>query len=257
MFQDVHLHLQDVPSHVAHQILEAARFHVVERLFCNATSPSNWNNVATIARRYRGVVPFFGLHPWYLSEVEENAEKALEQFLIAHPDGGVGEIGLDRGRHAGDYARQKSIFAYEINLAVALKRPFNLHCVYAWNDILEVLRKKQQEAPLVPFIAHGFNESPAMAEEILALGGFISVSQRLLEGKHRDVLTMIPTERLLIETDFPYHRRNDQEEPLTAEEYFFVLESVYRQTAAVKKIEVEVLAKAVWKNGDRLLGNRE
>ena len=102
---DAHAHLQDKrlgeTQDAIATYLSRARERGVVRVVCSATSPADWNAVAKIARENAGVVPTFGVHPWYCGKISGDwlatLARILEVFLCR--DGatraGIGEVGLD------------------------------------------------------------------------------------------------------------------------------------------------------------------
>lgn len=247
MLQDVHVHLQDAPLSVWESILNRADKHTRGRFFCNATSPDDWGLVKCMSEEFSGVIPFFGIHPWYVGRAKEGWRSRLEKLLLDVPLSGIGEIGLDKGPKGGEFEPQIIVFNEQIETAMAKRRPFILHCVHAWDEVLKRLRDNGGAG--VPFIAHGFSGSEHLAMEIVSLGGYIAVSFRLFESKHRAILKILPKDRLLIETDFPYHKRRERDLPLSAEEYFHFLEETYRETAKALDVSVNELEEIVYHNG--------
>ncbi len=160
---------------------------------------------------------------------------------------GIGEIGLDKGPKAGKYDEQLSVFTVQVKIAKEAQRPFILHCVHAWDDALRIIRSVTGGG--TPFIAHGFCGSEQLASQIIDLGGYIAVSFRLFESKHRNVINVLPRNKILIESDFPYHKRKDREALLSAEEYFSLLFSTYENTAKSLGKPGEDLAEIIFENG--------
>ena len=141
--------------------------------------------------------------------------------LAARPGvAAVGEIGLDYYYSAETAPAQRALFGQMLEFAAARKLPVVVHSRYADDDTVEMLGdfstlwkkvfhsvEKPEAAIPPPGILHCFTGDAAFAEELLALGFFISFSGIVSfnnAGPLRDVAKHIPADRLLIETDCPY-----------------------------------------------------
>jgi len=124
--------------------------------------------------------------------------------LSAHPSvRAIGEIGLDYHYEDCDPGQQKKKLREQLSLAKELDLPVILHCRDATGDMMEILR---EFAPLKG-VMHCFSGSAETAQEVLKLGlyiGFTGVITFRNARKPLEALSVVPTERLLIETDCPY-----------------------------------------------------
>lgn len=173
-------------------------------------------------------------------DMEKLAALAADSAVVA-----VGEIGLDYYYSAETAPAQRALFGQMLAFAAARKRPVIVHSRYADDDTVEMLGEfatawkksvsdPQGLAPWVnqaggdatasqlprsptaqggrgpippPGILHCFTGDAAFAEELLALGFYVSFSGIVSfnnAGPLREVAKLIPEDRLLIETDCPY-----------------------------------------------------
>ena len=128
----------------------------------------------------------------------------------------VGEIGLDYYYSAETAPAQRALFGQMLEFAAARKRPVIIHSRYADDDTIEMLGEFSTAWKTVfhdvekvppPGILHCFTGDAAFAEELLALGFFISFSGIVSfnnAGPLREVAKLVPEDRLLVETDCPY-----------------------------------------------------
>ncbi|XP_021818743.1 uncharacterized protein LOC110760737 isoform X5 [Prunus avium] len=196
---DAHCHLQDPRIFdKAPQLIAAAVDSGVVRFACNG--------VSEISESYPCVIPCFGLHPWYVAERTPNWLNTLKQFFEATPSAAVGEIGLDKGSQGKkvDFTDQVNVFRQQLELAKELKRPASIHCVRAFGDLLQIMKS------LGPFpagvILHSYLGSAEMVPEFANLGAYFSFSGFLMSmkvHKAKRMLKMVPSERILLETDAP------------------------------------------------------
>lgn len=181
---DAHLHV--MPD----DVLMRAREKGVETFFMNGTHEDDWESVLSISQRILGVYPCFGIHPWFIETASPFWQARLEKLLQQYPMAMIGEIGLDMNRP--DYLRQKEIFYQQMQLAVAYNRPVHIHCVKAWDDMLEILNELKE----VQFLLHRFSGDEIIVQKIRFLNGFFSVL-------NKKVLDVIPDNRVLVESDAP------------------------------------------------------
>lgn len=252
LFQDAHLHLQDADIEGgALQMIGEAKNGGVGRLFINGTSPKDWTTVQEMADGYPDcVVPFYGAHPWRLNLLKSDLLEFLEDRLKTQTLSGLGEIGLDRGKNEIHYDLQKEIFSKEILLASQLNRPASIHCIDAWEDLLQILKNIPKESR-PRFMIHSYRGSKETLQRIILLGGYISFSIKLLMDPTEKTLANLeatPIERLFLETDYPY-LPDETKGRQDLENYMTCLQRLYAEAARLKRIDSELLKKMVWDNG--------
>lgn len=139
-----------------------------------------------------------GLHPWQIPEgdlnkilgdLRENLTKKTD--LLA-----IGECGLDRVREGlVDIEIQKEVFRVHLEVAMEKNLPIIIHCVRAFSDIFEVLKKAQPEIPLM---FHAFNGNEEIVKELLKFNSFFSQGENVFKNSCK--LEVIPLDRLVLES---------------------------------------------------------
>ena len=213
---------------------------------------------------------FFGIHPWETLEeckvesVKCKVEGELRSKLLANPNAGVGEIGLDRLKERDIPPLMREVFEAQLSLALELRRPVVLHGAKCWGQVVEAIKVQSAFAakPLVPlrgkaalvqgveapgtrFLFHGFSRSDGLIPEIVKLNGFISVGPAVLNDhavNYRALVKKIPLDRLLVETD--------RTSSLGSPSIFDVL----TKTADILNLPVAELERTTDENADRFLG---
>lgn len=114
-----------------------------------------------------------GLHPWDIgpgweSRMERVRSNTGDTSVVA-----IGETGLDRLR-GGDMALQEAAFTEHIKLAEQCRKPLIIHCVKAFDRIME-LRKRHPEGA---WMVHGFRGKPEMAAQLMRQGIYLSFGPR-------------------------------------------------------------------------------
>lgn len=141
-----------------------------------------------------------GIHPWYIDptglnrQLEELAKYATMPNVIA-----IGECGLDKVTET-DWQWQVTAFEAQIVLANQLKKPLIIHCVKAFDELLQLLKMHQVQ---VPVVFHGYNKNIELAERIIKAGYCLSFGSALLrEGSNASItLQTIPVDRFFLESD--------------------------------------------------------
>ncbi len=177
-----------------------------------------------------------GLHPWHIGSKNENNEalQMIAQALEFDHVIFVGEAGLDKVVDT-DYFEQIRVFEAQAVLAEEYECPLIIHCVKAMNEVIE-LRKKMK--PVMPWIMHGYNGSLEMTKQMMDKGFLFSFGENLFRSgaKTIDSFTYLPLNKIFFETD-----ESDVE-----------VEKIYEEGARLKKISLEQIKDAVWKNFNRI-----
>jgi TatD DNase family protein len=145
-----------------------------------------------------------GLHPWYLTE---NTFDAAQQWLLqqtAQPQCvAVGEAGLDKICDT-DWDLQLRAFEVCIETAISLKKPLVIHCVRAYEAVLAIKKTwNNKGGDAIPWIFHGFNKKPEVAEMLLRAGTYLSFGAAILshDGPAARSLRICPPGHYFFETD--------------------------------------------------------
>ena len=202
---DAHNHLHDalLAPHREDIFAQLAQLDL-QHAVVNGTREDDWEVVATLCREHSFAIPSFGLHPWYIADRTPHWLEGLRRQLEAHPNAGVGEIGLDRWIESHDLAAQSEVFRAQLALAAELNRPVTIHCLQAWGALEETLRT--HPVPTRGFLIHAYSGPAEMVPSFTARGGCFSFNAYFLherKARQREVFRHIPMDRLLVETDAP------------------------------------------------------
>lgn len=262
MIIDAHLHLQE-------KSLESLDFDQyfsgVQKALVNGTGEDDWAQVAELCERYpEQVIPFFGIHPWKVSEQSDTALSSLKSYLQRFSNAGVGEIGIDkwvlkRGGNDGNFELQKELFAVQLELATELNRSVTIHCLKAWGTLKEMLSSRSQ---LPPFLLHAYSGPKDFVEDFSEMGAYFSFSPYFLKPEKAPKLEpfeVISEQRLLIETDAPGMLGPEmtwseaQRAFSESIQHPANIEAIYRQVAAHRSLPLEGMKKSVQENLERFL----
>ncbi|MBN2712934.1 MAG: TatD family hydrolase, partial [Planctomycetes bacterium] len=259
LFIDFHLHLQDEACrNDLSDIITRARDSGVGKMVVNGTSPNDWSMVAKICCKENSTIPCFGLHPWYVNDVQGSWKDELERMLHSIPSG-VGEIGLDRWIDGRDEEKQEDAFRFQLDLACKLSRPVSVHCLKAWGWLIDILN--ETGLPEHGLALHAYGGSAESMKQLAEMGAYFSFAGEILLEKRtraREALRLVPPERLLIETDSPDMLPPDayingktvpgRNEPCN-------VPLIYEGIAEFIGCDLESLKSRVWDNACRFFGD--
>src|SRR5690554_1056972 len=140
-----------------------------------------------------------GIHPWYLNEERFDEElQLIEKYLSLKNCKALGECGLDK-RIETSIDVQKKVLIPQLLLAEKYKKPVILHCVAAFQEIIEIKKELKIE---IPMIIHGFTKNEQVARSLINNGFYLSFGKHLVRNpKMEPVFKTIPKERVFLETD--------------------------------------------------------
>lgn len=121
-----------------------------------------------------------GIHPW---DANKTVNKTEFENLLSHTNClAIGECGLDKNI-AIELEQQKLIFEYQLQLARKLQKPLIIHCVKAYDELIEICKPYLHQ---VPCIIHGFQKHVALAQQLINLGFYVSLSNRFFDKALKD-----------------------------------------------------------------------
>ena len=177
-----------------------------------------------------------GLHPWHIKSPEENNEmlQMIEDAMEFDHVTFIGECGLDK-IVSNDFEEQKRVFRAQAFMAEEFEKPLIIHCVKAYNEVLEF---RKEIHPKMPWIMHGYNSSIEQTVQMAEVGIMFSFGENLYRPNSKAVESFrhLPLEKVFFETD----------------EYDGNIVCMYEKGAELKNISVENLLEAVWNNFSRI-----
>ena len=246
MFQlcDAHLHLTraDLPR------LETWRAAGLAGAVSATAHCSDWPEALELMKQTPPWVHFaLGVHPWHLAEAPEDALAELDALLGSRPALAVGEIGLDFADGRDDRERQLHWFEAQLALAARHHRTAVLHLRRAWDLAPAILAKY----PHIHIVLHSFNGSREIARQLLATHpncyfSFGFALANLRATRQASAAQVIPAERLLTDSDYPY-----QQLPASAESSPADLAAVIARLAELSHVPPNRLAVQLAENWTR------
>ena len=203
---DTHCHLDLEPlASSIDEVLERARAAGVRQCVSIGTSVEASRANVALAHRYPEVVAAVGVHPNDADGVTDQVLADIEVLAADPRVVAIGEIGLDYYRQDATPANQESALRGFLAIAREHNLPVLIHCRSAYDALLTVL--KEYASSSLRGVMHCASGPPEFIRQALALGFYISFAGNVtFPNAHalRELVPLVPDDRLLIETDAPF-----------------------------------------------------
>ncbi len=252
---DTHVHIN---FDVFQSDLEAVRDRWSEagvvKLVHSCVEPAESARLQALADQFPELSFAVGLHP--LDAHKWTPETANQIMSIARSDGrvvAIGETGLDFFK-AENKEEQKAVFEAQLTIAKELDLPVIIHCRDATADMRDLLKDVWERTGAGRGVMHCWGGTPEETQWFLDLGFYISFSGIVTFKNATEIqksAMMVPSDRLLIETDCPFlapvPKRGKRNEPAYVR---YVAEYV----ALLRNVSLEELAVQTTQNACQLFG---
>lgn len=159
-----------------------------------------------LARRYSQCWSTAGVHPHDSSQWQPSTEEAIVALAASPGVVAIGECGLDFNRNFSTPEEQERAFTAQLRIAAALQLPVFMHCRDAHDRFLTLLDPWLDKLP--GGVLHCFTGTRQEMQACLDRGLYIGITGWVCDERRglelRELLPLIPAEKLLIETDAPY-----------------------------------------------------
>jgi TatD DNase family protein len=207
MLIDSHCHLDYFSAAERAHMLARARDAGVGGMVTIGTRLSRAEEQLALVGEIPGLWCTVGTHPHHAAEEEMPQEERLAA-LAAHPAViGIGEAGLDYFYDRAPRDVQAEVFRCQIRAARLAGLPICIHTRDADDDTLSILQEERARGGWFDFLLHCFSSGRPLAEQAVAMGGYVSFSGILTFPKSHELRAIaadLPADRLLVETDSPY-----------------------------------------------------
>ncbi len=254
MLIDSHCHLDCLTlstENTLSDVLQRGKEVGVNYFLCVCITLSEFEAMRQKVAEFSNVFLSVGTHPNEELIKEPSLDELLEIAQLPNVIA-IGETGLDYYRTQGEVSWQQERFRTHIAAAKKSNKPLIVHTRQAREDTLRILI--EESASDVGGVLHCFTENWEMAKKALDLGFYISFSGIITfpnAKELREVVKLVPLDRILIETDAPYlapvPHRGKSNEPAYVR---FVAEKI----AEIKGQPLEEIAASTTQNFFKLFG---
>ena len=249
-FFDNHCHLDDEKfNEDRDEIIEKIHQDGIDKFVSAGYSLEGSKKSIELSKKYDFIYSTCGISPNDIPQTEEELWKMLDKIKHLAKNNkkivAIGEIGLDYHWNTENKELQKKAFIEQIKIANELGLPIQIHTREAVMDTLEILK---QNPIAKKGIFHCCPLNRELVKEGLKLGFYISFAGPVTfknSKNAKEIIEMVPNDRMLIETDSPYlcpeplrGRRNDPRN----------VKLIAKKIAEVKKMSLEEVAKITYEN---------
>lgn len=204
MLFDTHAHYDDEQFDNDRDTLLAAMQDSGISLIVNAASNlQSSESGLKISEMYPFIYAAVGVHPHDAKTMDDDTVSQLG-VLLRHPKAvAVGEIGLDYHYDHSPRDIQQKRFREQLDLARSVKLPVIIHEREAPRDVLDIICEFSE----VRGVFHCYSGSWETAKILLDRGWYLSFTGVITFKNARrshEVITKMPRDRIMIETDCPY-----------------------------------------------------
>lgn len=208
MLIDTHCHLTDAKITDVKKAIEEAKSAGVEKIFIPSTSIADSERAVIIAEQEEQYA-FVGVHPENVDGVKDIDQMVRDLENLTGKSNrviGIGEIGLDHywAKERKTFEKQVEVFKAQMKLALLLKLPAVIHMRDAEEEMIRILHE-MGELPKGQF--HCFAGSESFLKSVIEKGFYVSfagnITYKSAQGL-RNLLKIVPLDKLLLETDSPY-----------------------------------------------------
>jgi TatD DNase family protein len=207
--------LIDIGANLTHEsfrqdlddVLARASAHGVGRMVVTGASREGSEHALVLARASHGrLYATAGVHPHHAVDYDDATDAVLRRLAQEPEVRAVGETGLDYNRNYSPRDIQRVVFERQLEIAVDVGKPLFLHQRDAHHDFLAILKRYRERVPAV--VVHCFTDTEEALRDYLDLDCHIGITGWICDerrGAHlRELVSLIPANRLMLETDAPY-----------------------------------------------------
>jgi TatD DNase family protein len=250
---DTHTHLyseefaQDIDN-----VMDRAIKAGVIKFYLPAIDSTATEAMMALEEKYPGhCIAMMGLHPCYVKENVKEELALVQSWLGKRKFVAVGEIGLDFYWDKTFAIAQYEAFDLQMQWALDLQIPIVIHTRNAMQETINRVKPFADKG--LRGIFHCFSGSAESAQQIikmgfhLGIGGVVTYKNAGLP----EVLTEIPLEKLVLETDAPYLSPVPYRGKRNESSY---LSYVVAKLSDIYQISEEEIARITTENAERIFG---
>lgn len=188
-------------------VLQRAANAGVTKMVITGTTLAESTRAIELCTNYpRTLVSTCGIHPHHASDWDTDSYQQLRDMAAQPCVRAIGETGLDFNRNFSPAPAQELAFEQQMELAVELQLPLFCHQRDAHDQFSSMLRDRRDSLGRV--VVHCFTDTRAALMDYLDLDCYIGVTGWICDERRglelRELVSLIPQDRILLETDAPY-----------------------------------------------------
>ena len=248
-FFDSHAHYNDEKfEQDRNEIINSIYDEEITKVICVGYNLEQSKKALDFSKEFHFMYATCGISPNDIDDYVENNLEKIEELAKEKKVVAIGEIGLDYYWNKDNKEKQKELFIKQIEIANRLEKPIVIHTRDAAPDTIEILKDHPVNKK---GIFHCCPLNQELIKEGLKLGYYISFSGNITfkNAKSEACVSLVPLEKILIETDSPYlspepfrGKRNDSRN----------VKLVAQKIADIKGVTLEEIAKITYENAKKV-----
>ena len=244
---DTHCHLYPSEIQNAEDIIKECASNNISVILNGVDIASN-NEILELSKKYDNVYAAIGLNYDQIDTFTDDDLVLLEEQIKNNMIVALGEIGIDYHWTKENSEKQIYFFKKQLELAKKYDLPVIVHAREASQEVYDIIK----ESGVRKGSMHCYSGSLELAKEYIKLGFYIGIDGPITYPNNKkgiEVISNIPVEKLLLETDSPYlspeGKRGEVNTPLN-------LEEIASKVSEVINIPVEEVLEITYNNANKI-----
>lgn len=244
---DTHCHLYPSEMQNAEEIIKECANNNISVILNGVDIASN-NEILELSKKYDNVYAAIGLNYDQVDTFTDDDLVLLEEQIKNNKIVALGEIGIDYHWTKENSNKQIYFFKKQLELAKKYDLPVIVHAREASQEVFDIIK----DSGVRKGSMHCYSGSLELAKEYIKLGFYIGIDGPITYTNNKkgiDIITNIPVENLLLETDSPYlspeSKKGEVNTPLN-------LTEIASKVSEVKNIPVEEILEITYNNANKL-----
>ncbi len=251
---DSHSHIDDICFKKDYdKVLERASNAGVRAIMIVGIDIPSSQRALELASNSDNIFSSVGIHPHEAKYCSSESIEILKKMAINSSVKAWGEIGLDFNRMHSPADVQEKWLEHQLDSARELKLPVIFHERDSEGRLLEILKSRRDD--YIKGVIHCFSGLKNELYEYLDLGFYIGITGIVTMQKRgaflRELVPLMPEDRIVIETDSPYLTPAPHKNKTRRNEPGFV-KAVFLKLVEIMGKDPEILADRIWENTCRL-----
>ncbi len=242
MIFDSHLHWHHFTEEEKRKNKDIMRKIKLNKMAIPATNPKEWEIIK--GHKDKNAFIGIGVHPLFVDNLRDDWFDLMKS--IAEQYDFIGEIGLDYYEKNIDKEKQKEVFEKQIELAEQVDIPVILHIRKAYEPVYEIIKNR-----MIRGVIHSVSASYEQIMPFIKKGFGVGIPATVCNPravKIRNVVALLPLDKILIESDAPYQpiwyekgKRNN----------VGVLEEIIKSIASIRDEFKEKIENTIYENSQQ------
>ena len=209
MIFDTHTHYSDHRfDNDRHSLLMSMEENGIGNIVEAGAGIKSTKEAVKLSEEYSFIYAAVGIHPYETADIKEKDMEWLKSLALNKKVVAVGETGLDYHHDEPSRQVQKKWFIRQLEIAKETGLPVIIHSRDAAEDTLNIIKTfYKSDTGEINGVVHCFSYSPEIAKIYVGMGFYLGRGGVVTFKNSRkliDVVSQIPLDKLVLETDAPY-----------------------------------------------------